>query len=179
MLQILFLLTLLGAPPASSGPGGSGPLSDTELGKVVITMERGGCYGECAIYEIRITGDGRISYHGEMFVETEGKRTRTISQAEVRDLIVVFEKAGYFSIGPDFTYANCQRDRCKKGYMHDAPSVTTSITLRGKTHRVKHDKGCYCAPQALFDVEAAIDKVSQSDQWVGKNRGGQWAGVEN
>ncbi len=71
MLQILFLLTLLGAPPASSGPGASAPLSDAELRKVVITMERGMCYGECAVYEIRITGDGRISYHGKMFVETD------------------------------------------------------------------------------------------------------------
>lgn len=179
MLQILFLLTLLGAPPVSSGPGGSAPLSDAELRNVVITMERGMCYGECAVYEIRITGDGQISYHGKMFVETEGNRTRTISHAEVRNLVAVFEKARYFSIAPDFTYNNCQRNRCPKGYLHDAPSVTTSITIRGKTHRVKHDKGCYCAPQALFDVEAAIDEVSRADRWVGKNRGGQRAGVEN
>jgi hypothetical protein len=44
---------------------------------------------------------------------------------------------------------------------------------------VKHDSGCRCAPQALFDVEAAIDKASRADRWVGKERGSQWAGTEN
>src|SRR6185295_10207120 len=179
MLRILFLLALLGAaPPAASGSGAGAPLSDAELRQVVITLEKGMCYGECPVYQIRITGDGRVSYHGEMFVEAEGNRTRKIPPAEVRNLIAAFEKSGYFSIG-DFTYGNCQRDRCSKGYMHDSPSVTTSITIWGKTHRVKHDQGCYCAPQALFDVEAAIDKTSQADRWVGEDRGSQWAGVEN
>ncbi len=179
MLRILFLLALLGAAlPAASGPGAGAPLSDAELRNVVITLERGMCYGECPIYQIRITGDGRVSYHGKMFVETQGNRARKIPLAEVRNLVAVFEKAGYFSIG-DFTYQNCQRDRCSKGYMHDSPSATTSITIRGKTHRVKHDSGCYCAPQALFDIEAAIDKASQADRWVGKERGSQRAGSEN
>jgi hypothetical protein len=179
MLRILLLLTLLWASPASSGADGNASLSNAELREVVITLERGMCYGECPVYEIRITGDGRISYHGEMFVETEGKRTSTITQTEVRNLVAIFEKARYFSIAPDFTYNNCQRDRCAKGYMHDAPSVTTSITLRGKTHQVKHNQGCYCAPPVLFGVEAAIDKASRSARWVGNNPGSQRAGVEN
>jgi uncharacterized protein DUF6438 len=180
MLRILFLLALLGAAsPAASGPGAGAPLSDAELREVVITLERGMCYGECPVYKIRITGDGRISYQGEMFVEAQGNRTRRIPLAEVRDLVATFEKVGYFSIGQDYTYNNCQRDRCKRGYMSDASSAVTSITLRGKTHRVAHDFGCGCAPAALFDVEAAIDKASQADRWVGKDRGSQWAGSEN
>src|SRR5262245_57590088 len=180
MLRILFLLALLGATPAAaSGPGAGASLSDTELREVVITLERGMCYGECPVYKVRITGDGRISYEGEMFVETQGNRTRKIPLAEVRNLVATFEKAGYFSIGQDYTYDNCQRNRFKRGYMTDASFVVTSIRRRGKTHRVAHDLGCRCAPPALFDVEAAIDKVSQADQWVGKERGGQWAGSEN
>jgi len=180
MLRILFLLALLGAAPTSpSGPGAGAPLSDAELRNVVITLEKGMCYGECPVYQIRITGDGRISYHGEMFVEAQGKRTRKIPPAEVRNLVAIFQKAGYFAIGQDFTYDTCQRDRCKKGYMHDASSAVTSITLRGKTHRVAHDFGCRCAPAALFDVEAAIDKASRAGRWVSADRGGQWAGSEN
>jgi hypothetical protein len=170
MLRILFLLPFLAAV--------SSPLSDTELRQVVITLKRGMCYGECPVYNVRITGDGQVSYDGEMFVAVEGKRTLKIPSQDVRDLVATFEKAGYFAAG-QYDYDHCQRDRCKRGFMTDAPSAVTSITIRGKTHQVAHNLGCYCAPQALFDVEAAIDKVSRADRWVGKERGGQRAGSEN
>jgi hypothetical protein len=179
MLRILFLLSLLAAAPPVSPVPGKSSLSVAELRGVVISLERGMCYGECPVYQIRITGDGQISYHGEMFVEVEGNRTLKIPRAEVRKLVATFEKAGYFSIGQDYTYDTCQRDRCGAGYMHDSPSAVTSITIREKTHRVKHDQGCRCAPRTLFDVEAAIDKVGRADRWVGKESGSQRAGAEN
>src|SRR5262245_15812277 len=113
MLRILFLLSLLAAaPPASPAPGSSA-LSDAELRQVVITLKRGMCYGECPVYSVRITGDGQVSYHGEMFVAVEGKRTLRIPSQEVRKLVATFEKAGYLSVGQDYDYDNCQRNRCK------------------------------------------------------------------
>lgn len=168
MLPALAVLSLLAAAPSPS-------LSDAELRAVVITLYRGMCYGDCPVYFVRITGDGRVFYKGSLYVAEKGSRTTRIRRADVRKLVAAFEKAGYFSLPPENP---CEEGRrCEEGYMTDSPSATISMTLRGKTHEIQHDSGCLCAPDVLFDLESAIDKASRSWRWVGKNRGGQWAGM--
>jgi hypothetical protein len=170
MIQALLWLALI---PAGSAPG----LSDAELRKVVVTLERRGCYGECPIYQLRITGDGKVSFHGERFVKRTGSHAGTISPEKVRKLVRAFEEAGYFAIRENYGYGGCgTRQLCATGFLNDAPGADTSITLRGRTHRVTHDYGCTCAPSPLFKLEHAIDEIVGTDRWVGKEKGGQRAG---
>jgi len=177
MRLLLTPLLCLLATASPSSPGLDVPLSDAELRKVVITLDRGGCYGDCPIYDVRITGDGKVQYHGTHFVEATGARSSKILRSDVRKLVGVFEKAGYFSIGRDYTYETCSTKAC--GFSNDAASATTSIRVRGKTYKVSHSFGCRCAPKGLFDVEAAIDGVGRTVRWVGTEQGGQRAGSSN
>ncbi len=165
MLQIVLLLSFLAATEPPGSPGLDVPLTDAELREVVITMYRGMCYGECPVYSVKITGDGRVSYNGGSFVKVEGNRTLRIRRADVRKLVGVFEKAGYFAIQRDYTEENCWEAPCT--YATDHPSADTSITLRGKTYEVRHSFGCECAPDTLFDIYTAIDKVGRTRRWVG------------
>ncbi len=164
MLRIVLLLSFLAAADPPGTPGLGTPLSDAELREVVITLHRGMCYGDCPVYSVRITGDGWVSYSGGSFVKELGNRKLRIRLADVRKLVGVFEKAGYFAIQRDYTEENCWEAPCT--YTTDSPSADTSITLRGKTYKVRHNFGCACAPDALFNVYAAIDKVGRTKRWV-------------
>jgi hypothetical protein len=167
LLPIALLLSFLATaePPAAADP--SAPLSGAELREVVITLYRGMCYGECPVYSVRITGDGWVSYSGGDFVKVEGNRRLRIRRADVRKLVGVFEKAGYFDIQRHYTEEACGADETC-GYTTDSPSVSTSITIRGKTYQVDHSYGCKCAPEGLYDIYAAIDKAGRTKRWVGK-----------
>jgi hypothetical protein len=167
LLRTVLLLSLLAATDTAGSPSPTAALSDAELRAVVITMYRGMCYGECPVYSVRITGDGRVSYSGGDFVKVEGSRRLRIRRADVRKLVGVFEKAGYFDIRQDYTEEICGADK-NCGYTTDHPSVTTSITIRGKTYKVDHSYGCSCAPEGLYDVYEAIDKIGRTKRWVGE-----------
>lgn len=170
MVHVLLWLALI---PAGSSPG----LSDADLRKVVITLERRGCYGECPIYRLQVSGDGKVSFYGQQFVQRTGNHTGKISPERLRKLVRAFEEAGYFSIRENYGYGGCStRKLCATGFLNDAPGADTAITLRGRTHRVTHDYGCTCAPESLFKLEHAIDEIVGTDRWVGKEKGGQWAG---
>lgn len=165
MLQVMLVLSCLAAADTSSAPSLSASLSDAELREVVITLYRGMCYGECPVYSVRITGDGRVSYNGGRFVKELGSRTLRIRRADVRKLVGVFEKAGYFAIQRNYTEESCWEEPCT--FTTDAPSADTLITIRGKTYQVRHNFGCGCAPDALYEVYEAIDRVGRTKRWVG------------
>ena len=46
------------------------PLEHLELES--LTFKAGGCYGKCPIFELRITGDGHVGYHAELFNDRKG-----------------------------------------------------------------------------------------------------------
>lgn len=172
MLPTFLLLALLPAAPPS--------LSDADLRNAVVTLQRSACYGDCPVYEVTVTGDGAVSYHGSEFVQVKGEHTARTSRDEFRKLVARFEQAGYFSIRKNYDYGGCStRQLCRTGFLNDAPGAVLSLTLRGRTHEIHHAYGCTCAPEILFKLEAAVDKIAGTDRWVGKEKGGQWAGSWN
>lgn len=136
-------------------------LTDSELKDVVIQFERSTCYGNCPAYKLSIHGDGRVEYEGLKFVKLEGHKDGKISDAEIRRLISEFEKAQFLTID-QFNEKSCTCTLCT-----DMPTVTTELQAKGTTHRVEHYYGCRCAPKSLWDLEAAIDKIVQTEQWTG------------
>jgi hypothetical protein len=54
-----------------------------------------------------------------------------------------------------------------KGYCTDMPTALTEVRIKGASHRVKHYYGCGGAPKSLFELESAIDKSANSEQWIG------------
>lgn len=154
---------------AAPAPWGQTPdlssLSDDELKAVVIRLERTRCYGTCPAYALTIHGDGRVEYVDKKVNNkppvAKSPQKGTIDHVALKTLIAEFARAKFLSL-PDYLLENCACRRCT-----DLPSAITEITVRGETHRVKHDYGCGCAPKELFQLESAVDKAVNVKQWVG------------
>jgi len=137
-------------------------LSDADLKTVAIQLERIGCYGTCPAYSLTIHGDGRIEYNGKSHVKETGTRDGRIEVDKIRELASQFAKIKFWGITADYSEAKCRGRMCT-----DMATVVTEISIKGVTHRVNHYYGCGRAPKSLFDLESAIDKSANSEQWTG------------
>lgn len=136
-----------------------------ETGKndLIITLDRGSCFGTCPVYKLTIYGNGDVIYEGSDFeargiktVKISGIRTTTISKEKVRELVSEFDKINYLALA----------DSYEKYSITDAQTVITSITNEGKTKTIKHYHGDRSAPEELTAIENKIDDMVNSDQWV-------------
>lgn len=167
-LRLLWLVLLLPWVQTTSPREDHAPdlnsLTDADLKTVTIRLERTACYGNCPVYNVTIQGDGHVAYEGKANVKTTGAREGQIDQEKIKALLSQFAQAKFLSL-PDYSLGKC---RCRK--CTDMPSAITDLRVTGVSHRVKHDYGCSCAPAALFDLESAIDKAADVEQWTGDVR---------
>ncbi len=135
---------------------------------VVITLERTGCNDACPDYRLAITGNGTVIYVGYARVgssyhaEIEDAHTTTISLEQVEELISEFERIDFFSLN---SYAQLRPQ--------NPDTITTSITINGKTNTVQHhfssrNSGISGVPKELFELENKIDEIVNVNQWVEK-----------
>jgi Domain of unknown function (DUF6438) len=125
-----------------------------------ITLSRSGCYGTCPAYEVEIHGDGTVLYDGKFNVAAKGKHRAKISRASLAELVDFFRKANYFSLSDRYVYG-----------VTDNPGYTTSISFDGESKSVFDYVGQSAGmPSTVTDLEAAIDRVSGADKWVGHRK---------
>ncbi len=136
-------------------------LSDTDLKTVTVRLERSRCYGTCPAYTVMIHGDGRVEYVGKNYVKTTGSQESQIQPEKIRSLLSEFENAKFLSL-EDYSRPNCKGRVCT-----DMPTVIVELTVKGVKHVVNHYYGCGSAPKSLFDLETAIEKTVNTEQWTG------------
>jgi len=155
MVPVLVAAVLLGsaAQPASIG-------LDAE-----ITLERTACFGTCPVYWVRITGDGHVEYVGKEHVRVVGPASTRISEASVRQLLNRIERAGYFQMEPEYRYLTGPNGA--RGTVTDLPTTTTSVRIGDRHHRVVDYAW---APDALHDIERAIDRTAGTARWISVDR---------
>lgn len=125
-----------------------------------ITLSRSSCYGKCPTYELEIHGDGTVLYNGKANVATKGKRTAKISHASLVELVDFFRKADYFALNDQYVYG-----------VTDNPAYYTSISFDGVSKSLLDYVGQRAGmPSTVSDVEAAIDRLSGAQKWVGRVR---------
>jgi uncharacterized protein DUF6438 len=129
-----------------------------------ITLERTSCFGSCPVYRVAVTPSGEVTYEGKAHVRRVGSDTLRISQQQVDSLLTEIEQAGYFTFDDRYV---ASEPACGR-YATDAPSVITSVTLRGRTKTITHDYGCTGVPGALTIVERRIDETLGSSRWTGR-----------
>jgi hypothetical protein len=154
----LFLIMAVCVAVILTPVGCSKPPTPTpdDISDVVITLERGPCFGACPVYKLTVYGDGRVVYEGIRFVGVEGTRTASISEEKVRQLVNEFQKIGYFSLDDEYIDTDAT----------DLPSAITSITIAGKAKTVAHYHGDFSAPEELTALEDKIDEIASTEQWV-------------
>jgi hypothetical protein len=163
---LLVLASALFAVKIASGfPGDETPdlssLSDADLKATTVRLERIGCYGTCPAYTVTIHGDGHVEYAGKSHVKNKGTEEGQVEIATVKTLMSDFAKAKFLSLPEEYSEAQCNR------FCTDMATAITELTVRGKAHRVRHYYGCGGVPKALFDLESAIDKAANAEQWTG------------
>lgn len=136
---------------------------DADLKAATIKFERTFCFGNCPAYTVTIHGDGRVEYTSKDHVKSKDTQKRQIKPEAVKALVSQFSTANFLSIDEQAYSGKCSCSR----QCTDMPSAITEITISGKTHRVDHYYGCVCAPKALFELERAIDKAVNVEQWTG------------
>lgn len=123
----------------------------------VITLERQACFGTCPIYSVSIYPDGAVVYNGERFVDVMGEQTTQIDPEEVTLMLETIDALGYFTWDEAYDLMR----------VSDMPTVITSATLNGETHRISRYTGDHTAPIALVYLEHWIDLMTNTATWTG------------
>lgn len=182
LFKIFLTLTLL----SSTFECGSGTASRTNSGPVnatpviaatpasiskdlLITLERGSCFGRCPQYTVTISADGKVEFEGKANTKVIGKASGKISESDLKELVAAFGKINYFDLKERYT-----DDACPE-VATDMSSATTSFQSNGKQKTVFHYHGCVTKdthesyPPGLNLLENKIDEIAKTEQWVLKN----------
>jgi hypothetical protein len=126
---------------------------------LIIKMYRYPCWSDCPVYEIKITGNGLVTYSGLQDVDVLGTKMTTITQEQVKQLITEINNVNFFEIDtPSIVVRDC-------------PAVEISITLGERSNSYMDYQICYYKnfpeEEEMLKLEKMIDLATNSQQWVG------------
>lgn len=160
------LLAAACAPAQNGGPDGltqQDTRSTTVDAAAYVSMERGPCFGTCPVYGVEIDAAGTVTFDGRRFVDQTGTATAQIGADEAARLMRSLEADGFFELAPRYIHGEKE---CG-AYHTDAPHVTLTLSLDGRTHSVQHDYGCTGAPDALRRMHERVDRAAGVERWIG------------
>ena len=152
-----------GCAPHSPAPPSVAQSAATPADSAVVTLERTPCFGSCPVYLVTASSGGAVRFEGKSHVSHPGTAVGQVPKARLDSLLTELERAGYFDFEERYTPGS---PACGNAAT-DLPTVTTSVTLHGRTKRIEHYRGCAGAPQALSRLEERIDQVLNTAQWIG------------
>lgn len=150
LMVALLALTVLSACKTKKVNGGATVPADFSL-----EIYHTGCRGNCQAYTIKVGADGAATYNGRRAVEMMGNYTKTLGKGTVAELVKAIQDAHFW----DF------EDIYGAG-VADLPGVNTTVTMDGKTKKVEDIRD---APQALKDLEAKLEALIGTTDWVKQN----------
>lgn len=155
----LGVLIALVVSSCAQAPAEIPPVSNPTSSRVEISLTRGVCFGFCPAYTVTISGDGQVRYEGRSFVDAVGERTATIPAEDVTRLLARFDDIGFD-----------QLQQAYRANVSDLPTYTVTLTRNGQTKTVVDYGGPSVGmPRAVRDLEAEIDRVAGTAQWVLRN----------
>jgi hypothetical protein len=113
-------------------------------------MRRGGCFGQCPIYEVYISSDGNARYVGQQFVENPGTFEKNIGPEKAAELFRMFDRH--------------RVDTCKGEYevlIPDLAPLTYTFTRSTGTQRIN---SAHFGPYFLQLLADSVDAVVQVDK---------------
>ena len=137
--------------------------ADDTARDIEIKLERGMCYGTCPVYSVSLSGNGTVSWVGEMFVEVTGNQTGYVDPALVGDLYDLLTEGGILDFEDSYNHRN----------ITDMPSAILTVRNGSFVKSVYHYHGDFTAPEELVKMERAVDNVANSGRWIGKYTQGE------
>jgi Domain of unknown function (DUF6438) len=133
----------------------------TDLSTVSISLTRTVCFGSCPDYNVMISGDGTVHYTGNQSVLITGNHIAHISQDAVRELLLQFRKADFFSAKDKY-----------EGNWTDNPTQTITLTIGAQTKTVVDYVGLDDGlPLAIRNLEEQIDEAADTSRWIKSDAG--------
>jgi ankyrin repeat protein len=130
------------------------------LSTLEFSLKRTTCFGSCPHYEIRITGNGIVTYTGHDYVAVEGQHTDRISPEEVQLLLDAFRHADFFSLSDKYVMN-----------ISDNPTFEVGIKIAAASKTVTDYAGLRVGmPLAITDLENQIDRLARSSRWLRTDR---------
>ncbi|RUL75976.1 DUF6438 domain-containing protein [Dyella choica] len=141
-----------------------------------ISLTRSACYGECPDYTVVIHGDGRVHFSTEVAavsgadvvfrqyarsqgVLLPGTHEDSVPPQNVAELLAQFQRGGFWQL----------KDRYAARAM-DNPTQIITLAVGGRHKQVIDYLGTEVGmPQAVLDLEDAIDRVAGTARWVEGN----------
>ncbi len=132
--------------------------------RVLASLERFGCEGQCPVYKLTVFEDGRLEWVGRWFVKQRGTATATLSTSERADLVTAFATAKYFDLAAKY---DCADDTPVSHLFYD--DGTRKRAVGHDSHCDTNDRTAKLRAEAssLTVLETAIDRITRSERWVG------------
>jgi hypothetical protein len=118
---------------------------------VVATMVRDDCLDGCPVYAVTLYRDGVVEYRGRRNVHATGRRVARVTAAAIAELEAAFARVGFARL---------------RSYSHMDCTCLASATITYQGRTIDHYHGDTAAPSALFELEAAIDRVANTERWT-------------
>lgn len=127
---------------------------------IEIRMTRTMCFGRCPAYNVTLYGNGLVVFEGLSYVAAIGLWKTRVDPVRVQELAGRIERAGFL----DRRYEDTRT-------VFDSPEAVLSIQIGTRETTARHYAGTdYPAFQPLEDLEADIDNVAETEQWIGNGR---------
>jgi Domain of unknown function (DUF6438) len=132
---------------------------------IVVRLERGACFGQCAEYVVELASNGAVRFEGRNNVRQLGEQRATVEPAAVQALVKQFADAGFAAA--DSAYVEGSRG-CGQ-YFTDGPRTRLAAMMGSTLKSVHLDAGCTSAPRYLNTLAAAVDSVARTGIWINRN----------
>ncbi len=119
---------------------------------VLVSLQREACFGKCPLYSVRVMTDGAVTFEGERFVAVTGTSTAQLDPAALGTLVARLEASGF--------------ERWKPAYTTREVTDLATVELRFKDKTIRHYLGDAHAPAELTALEADVDTLLGTSQWV-------------
>jgi hypothetical protein len=126
-----------------------------------ITLERTPCFGFCPSYRVTIAADGAVTYVGQRFVRVTGEQHGQADPAALAALRTHIEAVNFFNLRDEYW-----------AQVSDLPSTRVTVERGGVAKSVLDYGGTGAGmPPAVRDLQAEIDRVAGTAQWVERRPG--------
>lgn len=123
--------------------------------KIVISLERTGCYGTCPAYTVTASTDS-IVFEGRSFVKEKGKHVERVDANGLRKLAKEFVAADFYSMDP--TYRSTWTDH---------PTYILCIDIDGHRKKVvDYDGSNVGMPAIITELEDDVDTFAHTERWI-------------
>ena len=121
---------------------------------IKIMLQKGGCFGNCPIYTIKVYEGGYVHFDGRKHIDKLGTYHKTLSKAEYAAMVEKFETSNFTQFKDEY-----------KSDIPDLPMVRLSYKNE-KAKDLKTVKGKMERPETVKELQLLLEKLVAGSDWT-------------